>query len=82
MSRIRWCDLPNNHKIKQHPHRSELPLISAVEVLKATSQLGNRHVAGEHTAFWPEELNGVEYPGADLVNLPIKAEDAFHPENL
>ena len=53
-----------------------------VKVLKATSQLGNRHVAGEHTAFWPEELNGVEYPGADLVNLPIKAEDAFHPENL
>src|SRR5712675_2064419 len=26
MCRIRWCDLPNDQKIIQHPHRSELLL--------------------------------------------------------
>ena len=26
MCRIRWCDLPNDQKIVQHPHRSELLL--------------------------------------------------------
>ena len=26
MRRIRWCDLPNDQKIVQHPHRSELLL--------------------------------------------------------
>jgi hypothetical protein len=26
MGRVRWCDLPNDQKIRQHPHRSELLL--------------------------------------------------------
>src|SRR5260370_6587726 len=56
--------------------------IRTIEMLKAVSELADRHVTREHTARRAKNLNGLKDPRAHLRDRPVDTEDAFQPEDL
>src|SRR5260370_13733709 len=56
--------------------------IRTIKMLKAASELADRHVTREHTARRAKNLDGLKDPRAHLGERPVDTEDAFQPEDL
>src|ERR1700759_4406244 len=56
--------------------------VRAIKLFETASQFADRHMTRKHAAFGPKNLDGLQYPRANLSDRPMNAEDAFQPKNF